>query len=177
MKRKVLACLLLSAFGSSAFADENRFELPLNEVLDSPQARDGGIDGSVRFYFGTAWLLRKDDYVPAGSFGNRDGGGVIMKGTNTKLYETKEEACRHVMVGALRDAQRMAKRKGANAVFFTAGYYEVDPRTIRSNESKLRSQFVSEDKYVCRSAWMNTSVTFEVIYANEGARAVDPEAG
>lgn len=177
MKRKMLVGLLLSVCGFSAFADENRFELPLSEVLNSTQARESaGIDGSVRFYFGSAWLLRKD-YVPAGSFGNRDGSAVISKGTNTKRYETKEEACRDVMTAILRDVQRIATRKGANAVFFTAGYYEVDPLTVRSNESKLRSQFISEDKYVCRSAWINTNVTFEVIYANEDVQGMEAGAG
>lgn len=130
MKRTLLACFWFSVFAFPALADENRLELPLNEVLDSPQARESaGIDGSVSFYFGTDWLLRKD-YTPVGSFGNRDGRGVISKGTNSKLYETKEEACRSVMTSVLGDAQRTAKRKRANAVFFMGSYYKVDPRTI-----------------------------------------------
>jgi hypothetical protein len=177
MKRTLLACFWLSAYAFPALADENRLELPLNEILDLPQAKeDAGIDGSVSFYFGNAWLLRKD-YTPVGSFGNRDGRDVISKGTNSKLYETKEEACQDVMTGVLRDAQRIAKRKRANAVFFMASYYKVDPLTIRASRGGLESGFISEDKYVCRSAWMNTNVTYEVIFANEGVPVVEPEAG
>ena len=49
--RALLATLLtLAALAPHASAADTRLELPLQDLINSPEAKAAGIDGSVRFY-------------------------------------------------------------------------------------------------------------------------------
>lgn len=51
MKRLLIAAMIgLAMTTPRADAADRRVELPLQQLLDSPQAKEAGIDGSVRFY-------------------------------------------------------------------------------------------------------------------------------
>lgn len=115
MKRVVIASMLaLSAVAPQAFAADRVVDLPLQELLDSPEAKSAGIDGSVRFYLA-------GQKTPA--IASRMGESVSNKKTNG-VGKSDEEACRWVMLSVLKAFQESAKAKGANAVVDMVSYYK-----------------------------------------------------
>ena len=144
MLRNVLiaaATTALLAFSSAADARETRLELSLQELLNSPAAREAGIDGSVRFYL-------------AGQSANvqqRFGEGVANRKTNA-ANKSDEEACRWVALSALRALQESAKNRGANAVVDVVSYYK-------------KNEFKSATNYECFAGTFVAGVALKGTYA------------
>lgn len=144
MLRNVLiaaATTALLAFSSVADARETRLELSLQELLNSPAAREAGIDGSVRFYLAGQ---------PA-AVGQRFGEGVANRKTNA-ANKSDEEACRWVALSALRALQDSAKGRGANAVVDIVSYYK-------------KNEFRSASNYECHAGTFVAGVALKGTYA------------
>ena len=106
MKRILATAALALLTAPTAFAADTRLELPLRELINSPQARAAGIDGSVRFYLAG----EKTPAVAA-----RMGEDVTNKKTNG-VGKSDVESCNWVALSALKALQEGAKDRGANAV-------------------------------------------------------------
>ena len=97
MIRNVLiaaAATTLLALSSPADARETRLELSLQELVNSPAAREAGIDGSVRFYLAGQSVAVQQ----------RFGEDVANRKTNA-ANKSDEEACRWVALSTLRALQ------------------------------------------------------------------------
>ena len=115
MKRTLaIACLSLLIAAPSAFARETRVEQPLQELLDSQEAKDAGVDGSVRFY------LAGQDH-PAVI--ERLGEDTSNRKTNA-ANKSDAQACRWVTLSVLKALQDEAKTRGTNAVVDIVSYYK-----------------------------------------------------
>lgn len=143
MKRLLTASLAALLFAApQAFAADTRLELPLQELLDSPQARAAGIDGSVRFYLA-------GQKMPA--VASRMGEGVSNKKTNG-VGKSDEESCRWVALSVLKAFQDSAKARGANAVVDVVSYYK-------------KNEFRSATNYECYAGNIVSGVTLKGTYA------------
>lgn len=143
MKRAVVAGLLtLLVAAPQVSAADRVIQLPLQELLDSPEAKNAGIDGSVRFYL-------TGQKPPA--VASRMGEGVSNKKTNG-VGKSDEEACRWVMLSVLKAFQESAKAKGANAVIDFASYY-------KKNEVR------SATSYECHAGNIVTGIAMKGTYA------------
>ena len=143
MKRVVIASLLaMMVAAPQAIAADRVVELPLQDLLASQEAKDAGIDGSVRFYLAG----QKSPAVAS-----RMGEGVSNKKTNS-VGKSPEEACRWVMLSVLRAFQDSAKAKGANAVVDFVSYY-------KKNEVR------SATNYECHDGNITTGVAMKGTYA------------
>ncbi|MFT3761455.1 MAG: excinuclease ATPase subunit [Pseudoxanthomonas sp.] len=143
MKRAIVAGLLtLLVAAPQASAADRVVDLPLQELLDSPQAKEAGIDGSVRFYLAgqktPAVLSRMSEDVS-----NKKTNGV---------GKSDEEACRWVMLSVLKAFQESAKARGANAVVDLVSYY-------KKNESR------SATTYRCHAGNIVTGIAMKGAYA------------
>lgn len=136
----LLAAGLLAA-ASTAQARDTRVEQSLQELLASPQAREAGIDGSVRFYLAGQPV----------SVQQRFGDDVTNRKTNA-ANKSDEEACRWVALSALLALQSGAKSRGANAVVDIVSYY-------RKNE------FRSASNYECHAGTFVAGVALKGTYA------------
>ncbi len=138
----IISLLALSAIASQAFAADRVVDLPLQELLDSPQAKEAGVDGSVRFYLAgqktPAVLSRMSE-------------GVSNKKTNG-VGKSDEEACRWVMLSVLKAFQESAKARGANAVVDFVSYY-------KKNEAR------SATTYQCHAGNIVTGIAMKGTYA------------
>jgi len=101
----LIAATALLALASTAQARETRVEQSLHELVNSAEARNVGIDGSVKFYLAGEKV----------SVVERLGEDVTNKKTNA-ANKSDAEACRWVALSALRALQDGAKSRGANAV-------------------------------------------------------------
>ena len=135
----VTATLLV--FSSSAFARDTRVEQPLADLLSSQEARDVGIDGSVRFYLAGQTVAVQE----------RLGEDVSNRKTNA-ANKSDEEACRWVALSTLRALQDGAKTRGANAVVDIVSFY-------KSNE------FRSATNYECYAGAILAGVALKGTYA------------
>lgn len=143
MKRVIVAGLLtLLVAAPQASAADRVIQLPLQELLDSPEAKNVGIDGSVRFYL-------TGQKTPA--VASRMGEGVSNKKTNG-VGKSDEEACRWVMLSVLKAFQESARAKGANAVIDFASYY-------KKNEVR------SATSYECHAGNIVTGIAMKGTYA------------
>lgn len=143
MKRVVIASLLtLMIAAPHAFAADRRVELPLQELLNSPEAKNAGIDGSVRFYLA-------GQKTPA--VAERMGEGVSNKKTNG-VGKSDEEACRWVMLSVLKAFQDSAKARGANAVIDFVSYYK-------------KNEFRSATNYECHAGNIMSGIAMKGTYA------------
>ncbi|MGB3394471.1 MAG: excinuclease ATPase subunit [Stenotrophomonas sp.] len=126
------ATTALLAFSSTADARETRVEQSLQELVNSPAAREAGIDGSVRFYLA--------GQSPAVS--QRLGEDVANRKTNA-ANKSDEEACRWVALSALRALQDGARNRGANAVVDIVSYYKKNEFRSASNYECYAGTFVA----------------------------------
>ena len=146
MKHLLLAAALtLLAFAPQADARNTRHELPLQELLQSPQARDAGIDGSVRFYL-------KGAATPAVQ--SRMGNDIGNRKTNA-VNKSDVEACNWVALSVLLSFQEKAKAMGANAVVDVVSFYK-------------RREFASPVNYECYAGALMAGVTLKGTYAKVG---------
>lgn len=148
MKTLVLAAfatLALSTFAPAAEARSTRLEIALQDVLDSPKAREAGLDGSVRFYLAGARL-------PAVQ--SRMGSDISNKKTNA-ANKSDLEACHWVAISALLALQEKAKNIGANAVVDVVSFYK-------------RREFSSPTHFECHAGAIIAGVTLKGTYAKIG---------
>lgn len=141
----IAAALALIAFAPHADARNTRHELPLQELLNSPKAREAGIDGSVRFYL-------KGASHPAVS--SRMGEDIGNRKTNA-ANKSDVEACNWVALSVLVAFQEKAKSMGANAVVDLTSFYK-------------RREFVSPTNYECFAGTILAGVTLKGTYAKIG---------
>lgn len=143
MKRILAATLLSFAIAApSAIAADKRVELPLQELLDSPQAKEAGIDGSVRFYLA-------GQAHPA--VASRMGEDVSNKKTNG-VGKSDVESCRWVALSVLKAFQEGAKARGANAVIDITSYFK-------------KNEFKSATNYECYAGNIMSGVALKGTYA------------
>ena len=121
----LIAATALLALASTAQARETRVEQSLHELVNSAEARNVGIDGSVKFYLAGEKV----------SVVERLGEDVTNKKTNA-ANKSDAEACRWVALSALRALQDGAKSRGANAVVDIVSYYK-------------KNEFKSTTSYEC----------------------------
>ena len=95
---RALAVLIALACAAPAFAADTRLELPLQDLINSPEAKAAGIDGSVRFYLAG----EKTPAVAA-----RMGEDVTNKKTNG-VGKSDVESCNWVALSALKALQEKA---------------------------------------------------------------------
>ncbi len=140
-RMSLFACAALLAMSSSAFARETRVEQSLQELINSPEARAAGIDGSVRFY-----LAGQSPAVT-----ERLGEDITNKKTNA-ANKSDAEACRWVAMSALLALQDGAKSRGANAVVDIVSFYK-------------RNEFRSTTNYECYAGAILAGVALKGTYA------------
>ncbi|WP_282269317.1 excinuclease ATPase subunit [Stenotrophomonas sp. PS02298] len=131
----------LLAFSSSAFARDTRVEQSLADLLSSQEARDVGIDGSVRFYLAGQPVTVLE----------RLGQDVSNRKTNA-ANKSDEKACRWVALSTPLALQDGAKARGANAVVDIVSFY-------KSNE------FRSATNYECYAGAILAGVALKGTYA------------
>lgn len=132
---------VLIAAAPVADARNSRMELPLQELVNSPQAKDAGIDGSVRFYLAGQSV----------AVSSRMGSGVSNRKTNA-ANKSDEEACRWAALSALKAFQDSAKQRGANAVVDIVSYYK-------------KNEFKSATNYECYAGAFVAGVALKGTYA------------
>ena len=135
-----VTCLMLAA--APAFAADTRLELPLQDLINSPEAKAAGIDGSVRFYLAG----EKTPAVAA-----RMGEDVTNKKTNG-VGKSDVESCNWVALSALKALQEGAKDRGANAVIDIVSYFK-------------KNEFRSATHYECYAGNIMSGVAFKATYA------------
>lgn len=113
MKRCWIAMLLAATFSSFVHARDTVVNIPLQDVLDMPEAKEQ-LDGSVKF------ILAGNPVPAKAALLETD---VSNKKTNA-VGKTDEFACRWAALSALKSFQEGAKRRGANAVVNMVSYYK-----------------------------------------------------
>lgn len=143
MRTTFFALTGLALFGlcTTATARDTRVEQSLQELLASPQAREVGLDGSVRFYLAGQPV----------SVQQRLGDDVTNKKTNA-ANKSDEEACRWVALSALLALQNGARSRGANAVVDIVSYYK-------------KNEFKSATHYECHAGAILAGVALKGTYA------------
>lgn len=142
MRRTALiASIVLLGLASTAQARDTRVEQSLRDLVNSPEARNAGIDGSVRFYLAGEKV----------SVQQRFGEDVTNKKTNA-ANKSDEEACRWVALSALRALQDGARSRGANAVVDIVSYYK-------------KNEFKSTSHYECYAGAIMAGVALKGTYA------------
>lgn len=137
----LIAATALLALASTAQARETRVEQSLHELVNSAEARNVGIDGSVKFYLAGEKV----------SVLQRLGEDVTNKKTNA-ANKSDADACRWVALSALRALQDGAKSRGANAVVDIVSYYK-------------KNEFKSTTNYECYAGAILAGVALKGTYA------------
>lgn len=137
----LIAATALLAVASIAQARDTRVEQSLHELVNSAEARNVGIDGSVKFYLAGEKV----------SVVERLGEDVTNKKTNA-ANKSDAEACRWVALSALRALQDGAKSRGANAVVDIVSYYK-------------KNEFKSTTNYECYAGAILAGVALKGTYA------------
>ncbi|ROP76171.1 hypothetical protein EDF74_1821 [Stenotrophomonas rhizophila] len=137
----LIAATALLAVASTAQARDTRVEQSLHELVNSTEARNAGIDGSVKFYLAGEKV----------SVLQRLGEDVTNKKTNA-ANKSDAEACRWVALSALRALQDGAKSRGANAVVNIVSYYK-------------KNEFKSTTNYECYAGTILAGVALKGTYA------------
>lgn len=137
----LIAATALLAVASTAQARDTRIEQSLHELVNSAEARNVGIDGSVKFYLAGEKV----------SVVERLGEDVTNKKTNA-ANKSDAEACRWVALSALRALQDGAKSRGANAVVDIVSYYK-------------KNEFKSTTNYECYAGAILAGVALKGTYA------------
>lgn len=143
MTRLPLVALAAVLIASAPVADarNTRLELAFQELVNSPQAREAGIDGSVRFYLAGQRV----------AVASRLGEGVSNRKTNA-ANKSDEEACRWAALSTLKVLQESARQRGANAVVDIVSYYK-------------KNEFRSASKYECHVGAIVAGVALKGTYA------------
>ena len=128
----VVTMAVLIAAAPVADARNSRMELPLQELVNSPQAKEAGIDGSVRFYLAGQPV----------AVSSRMGSGVSNRKTNA-ANKSDVEACRWAALSVLKEFQESAKKRGANAVVDIVSYYKKNEFKSASNYECYAGAFVA----------------------------------
>lgn len=142
MNKPLIIALATLLSAPVAHARETRVELPLQELVASPEAKAAGIDGSVRFFLAG----QKTPKVSS-----RMGEDVTNKKTNA-ANKSDEEACRWVALSALKALQDGARSRGANAVVDIVSYYK-------------KNEFKSASNYECYAGTILAGVALKGTYA------------
>ena len=137
----VVTMAVLIAAAPVADARNSRMELPLQELVNSPQAKEAGIDGSVRFYLAGQPV----------AVSSRMGSGVSNRKTNA-ANKSDVEACRWAALSVLKEFQESAKKRGANAVVDIVSYYK-------------KNEFKSASNYECYAGTFVAGVALKGTYA------------
>ncbi|WP_411852570.1 excinuclease ATPase subunit [Stenotrophomonas sp. LGBM10] len=137
----LIATAALLAVSSAASARDTRVEQSLHDLINSDEARNAGIDGSVRFFLAGEKV----------SVQQRLGEDVTNKKTNA-ANKSDADACRWVALSALRALQDGAKSRGANAVVDIVSYYK-------------KNEFKSSTNYECYAGTLMAGVALKGTYA------------
>jgi hypothetical protein len=137
----LMAATALLAVAGTAQARDTRVEQSLHELVNSAEARNVGIDGSVKFYLAGEKV----------SVLQRLGEDVTNKKTNA-ANKSDADACRWVALSALRALQDGAKSRGANAVVDIVSYYK-------------KNEFKSTTNYECYAGTILAGVALKGTYA------------
>ena len=137
----LIAATALLAVAGTAQARDTRVEQSLHELVNSAEARNVGIDGSVKFYLAGEKV----------SVLQRLGEDVTNKKTNA-ANKSDADACRWVALSALRALQDGAKSRGANAVVDIVSYYK-------------KNEFKSTTNYECYAGAILAGVALKGTYA------------
>ncbi|WP_042880340.1 hypothetical protein [Cupriavidus necator] len=132
------ASALLSA---PAHARDTKYMLPLQQVLDMPEAKEK-LDDSFRFYLSgqkTPKVLQRMD------------SGVSNRKTNG-VGKSDEDGCRWAALSALIALQDTAKSQGANAVIDIVSYYK-------------KNEVASPTEYECHAGAVVVGVALKGTYA------------
>ncbi|MFS8978022.1 excinuclease ATPase subunit [Cupriavidus necator] len=132
------ASALLSA---PAHARDTKYMLPMQEVLDMPEAKEK-LDDSFRFYLSgqkTPKVLQRMD------------SGVSNRKTNG-VGKSDEDGCRWAALSALIALQETAKSQGANAVIDIVSYYK-------------KNEVASPTDYECHAGAVVVGVALKGTYA------------
>lgn len=132
------ASALLSA---PAHARDTKYMMPLQEVLDMPEAKEK-LDDSFRFYLSgqkTPKVLQRMD------------SGVSNRKTNG-VGKSDEDGCRWAALSALIALQDTAKSRGANAVIDIVSYYK-------------KNEVASPTDYECHAGAVVVGVALKGTYA------------
>jgi hypothetical protein len=129
--RILLATLLasgvaLSGLAGTAEARDTDYKLKIDEVLQSPDAKEK-LKPDVKFFFGS-------QKAPAGK-----GLGSFVTNKKTNSFGKPDEvACHWAMLSALMELQERAQKEGGNAVVNVISYYKKD-------------EFSSDTEYECHA--------------------------
>ena len=137
----LMAATALLAVAGTAQARDTRVEQSLHELVNSAEARNVGIDGSVKFYLAGEKV----------SVLQRLGEDVTNKKTNA-ANKSDVEACNWVALSALLALQDGAKSRGANAVVDIVSYYK-------------KNEFKSATNYECWAGTFVAGVALKGTYA------------
>jgi len=137
----LMAATALLAVAGTAQSRDTRVEQSLHELVNSAEARNVGIDGSVKFYLAGEKV----------SVLQRLGEDVTNKKTNA-ANKSDADACRWVALSALRALQDGAKSRGANAVVDIVSYYK-------------KNEFKSTTNYECYAGAILAGVALKGTYA------------
>ena len=137
----LMAATALLAVAGTAQARDTRVEQSLHELVNSAEARNVGIDGSVKFYLAGEKV----------SVLQRLGEDVTNKKTNA-ANKSDADACRWVALSALRALQDGAKSRNANAVVDIVSYYK-------------KNEFKSATNYECYAGTLMAGVALKGTYA------------
>ncbi len=137
----LIAATALLAVASTANARETRVELPLHDLINSPEAKAAGIDGSVRFFLAGEKV----------NVQQRLGEDVTNK-KNNAANKSDAEACNWVALSALKALQDGAKSRGANAVVDVVSYYK-------------KNEFKSTTNFECYAGAILAGVALKGTYA------------
>ncbi len=141
----VLAAIATGALASApASARDTKYLLPIQDVLDMPEAKEK-LDGSVRFFF-AGQRTPKVLETKGSDVSNRKTNGV---------GKSDEEACRWAALSALLSFQDKAKTMDANAVVNLVSYYK-------------KNEMASADQYECHAGAVVVGVALKGDYARVG---------
>lgn len=137
----LLAAAALLTVASTADARSTRVEQSLRDLINSAQAKEAGIDGSVRFYLAGEKVDVLERLTP----------DVTNRKTNA-ANKSDAEACSWVALSALKALQEGARLRGANAVVDIVSYYD-------------QKEFKSTTNYECYAGAFVAGVALKGTYA------------
>ena len=133
MRRSLLLAVVATFASMPALARDTAHHLPLAEIVNSPMAKEQGLDGSVKFY------LAGQSHPRVLQSMSED---VSNKKTNG-FNKSDADACRWVAISVLLAFQEKAKSLGANAVVDIKSYYRkreyADPVNYECHSGALMS--------------------------------------
>lgn len=138
----LIALVALATTATPALARDTTHHLPLSEVVNSPMAKEQGLDGSVKFY------LAGQSHPRVLQSMSED---VSNKKTNG-FNKSDTEACRWVAISVLLAFQEKAKQLGANAVIDMKSWYK-------------KKEYSDPVNYECHSGALMSGITLKGRFA------------